>query len=317
MNQKLLAIVLDGIKVILKREKRSLFYLGYYSILEAILLMVAPLTSAFVINSVIAHAKVSIITLSVIVLVIFFGVAILQIIKAYIIEKFEQRIFVDNAIKIALLSTASKKQIDPQKLDKYMNYFFDVIAIQKLLPSIVLNGVALAVKLFISLLLLIVFDVSLFALGIFFIVSYLVLILWLGKRGPERAVARSDAKHEAIHYLQTLPLHKQSTLLDRLDEFLYRYVKTRNSMFSVIIKQLSLTFIVEGLILSVFFIVGGYLVFKGNMAIGEFIAAEIIILTVTYALNDLMKQIDYFYEIVEGFYKVHKLSHILGEDANI
>ncbi len=198
-----------------------------------------------------------------------------------------------------------------------MNYFFDVIAIQKLLPSIVLNGVALVVKLLISLLLLIIFDVSLFALGIFFIVSYLALILWLGKRGPERAVARSDAKHEAIHYLQTLPLHKQSTLLDRLDEFLYRYVKARNSMFSVIIKQLSLTFIMEGLILSVFFIVGGYLVFKGNMAIGEFIAAEIIILTVTYALNDLMKQIDYFYEIVEGFYKVHKLSHILGEDANI
>ena len=315
MNQELLSIVYDGIKAILKKEKKSLFYLGYYSILEATLLMVAPLTSAFIINAVIAHAHISIITLSIIILTIFIGVALLQVIKAYIIEKFEQRIFVSNALEIALLAIGKKKDLDPAQLDKYMNYFFDVVSIQKILPEIILNGVALAVKLILSLLLLTVFDISLFALGIFFIVSYFFLIIWLGKKGPVRAIERSDAKHEAIHFLQTLPLQNKTTVVEKLDELLYKFVLARNKMFVVMMRQQSLTFLVEGLILSAFFIVGGYLVFKGQMAIGEFVAVEIIVLTVTYALNDLMKQIDYFYAVVEGFYKIHKLSRVLGDDA--
>ena len=314
MNYDLLTIVHRGVGSLLKKERKTLLYLAYYSILEATLLMVAPLTSAFIINSVIAHAHVSIVTLSGIVLVIFIGVAILQVIKAFIIEKFEQKIFVSNAIQIALLAIGKKERLDPATIDKYMNYFFDVVSIQKVLPQIILNGVALVVKLVISLLLLIVFDVSLFGLGLFFIFGYLVLILWLGKRGPKLAIERSDAKHEAIHFLQTLPMHKEETTLQKLDELLYRFIQARNRMFAVMMRQQSLTFMVEGLILSTFFIVGGYLVFKGHMAIGEFVAVEIIVLSVTYALNDLMKQIDYFYDVVEGFYKIHKLSHILGKD---
>ncbi|HIE59176.1 MAG TPA: hypothetical protein EYP82_04450 [Hydrogenothermaceae bacterium] len=87
-------------------------------------------------------------------------------------------------------------------------------------------------------------------------------------------------------------------------------------MFTVIIRQLSLTFFMEGLILSSFFILGGYLVFEGKMPIGEFVASEIIIIAVTYSLRDFMQQIDYIYDMVEGFYKIDKLSKKL-ESSNV
>ncbi|MDQ7042241.1 MAG: ABC transporter ATP-binding protein, partial [Sulfurimonas sp.] len=101
--------------------------------------------------------------------------------------------------------------------------------------------------------------------------------------------------------------------LKKLDELLINFLQARRNIFSVIVKQLSLSYFIEGLILSAFFILGGYLVFEGKMPIGEFVAIEIIIISVLNALRDFMKQIDYIYDTIEGFYKIEKLAHSLKE----
>jgi ABC-type bacteriocin/lantibiotic exporter with double-glycine peptidase domain len=69
----------------------------------------------------------------------------------------------------------------------------------------------------------------------------------------------------------------------------------------------------EGIIVSSFLIFGGYMVIEGTLPIGEFVAAEIVIVSITYALKGFAKQIDYLYDIIEGLYKVDKLSISLGE----
>lgn len=276
--------------------------------------MVSPLTSAFIINSVLAHATISIYTLSGVVITIFLMIAFLQVIKEYIIEKFEQKIFVKNSIKIAEL--AVKIVPDKADIDKYMNYFFDVISIQKIFPVLLLNGSGLIIKLLTSMLLLLVFDVSFFLLGLFFVFFFLITVLWLGKRGPSYSIERSNAKHEAIYFLQEIPYLQEDfkTIFTKLDQLLSNFVFARRKMFGVVVKQLSLTFFLEGLVLSSFFIIGGYLVFEGIVPIGEFVAVEIIIISLVSALRDFMKQIDYMYDMIEGFYKIEKLKNALGEE---
>jgi len=306
----ILELVSHNIRTLINEDKKNIFYLIYYSILEAFLLMVSPLTSAIIINAVLAHATLSISVLSFIVISIFLGIAFLQVLKQYILEKFEQRIFVKHVIKMAEASSKLEGKDSDKTIDKYMNYFFDVISIQKLFPVLVLNGSALFFKLIVSLLLLLVFDMNLFFLGLFFIIIFVVLILFLGRGGASLAIARSDAKHEAIYFLQNVPFYdkEDSHIFKNLDALLITFVEARRKIFKVIIKQLGLTFFMEGLILSSFFILGGYLVFEGKMPIGEFVASEIVIISVTYALRDFMKQIDYIYDMIEGFYKIDKLS---------
>jgi len=311
-------LISNNLKHLISQDKKNISYLLYYSVLESILLMVSPLASAIIINSVLAHATLSISVLSFVVIVIFLGITILQILKEYIIEKFEQKIFVQHAINLANSSMKLKDFELDKTIDKYMNYFFDVISIQKLFPVLLLNGTALAVKLIVSLALLFVFDMNLFVLGVFFIIIFGIVILFLGRNGALFAIERSDAKHEAIYFLQNIPTYQKENenILQKLDELLVTFVKARKKMFLIIIRQLGLTFFMEGLILSSFFILGGYLVFEGKMPIGEFIASEIIIISVTYALRDFMKQIDYIYDVVEGFYKINKLSKKL-EHSNV
>jgi len=309
-------LVLDSFYEMFRNDRKNIFYLMYYSMIEALLLMVSPLTSAFIINSVLAHATVSIVVLGFIVIVVFLGIAVLQVIKQYMVEKFEQKIFVKNAIEVAQIASSSLYQKDNTVIDKHMNYFFDVLSIQKLFPTLMLNGSGLIVKLIVSLLLLFLFDTYLFLLGIFFVFFFLFLVLFLGKGGIVSAIQRSDAKHESIYFLQNIPSVKmeKNSIFYNLDILLGKFVKTRQKMFSIIIKQLSLTFFMEGVILSSFFILGGHLVFEGMMPIGEFVAAEIIIISVTYALRDFMKQVDYIYDMIEGFYKIDKLSKTLGHN---
>lgn len=313
-KHKISELLLYQLDAIIQEDKKNIFYLLYYSLIEGILLMVSPLTSAFIINSVLAHATISIYTLSGVVITIFLMIAFLQVIKEYIIEKFEQKIFVKNSIKIAEL--AVKIVPDKADIDKYMNYFFDVISIQKIFPVLLLNGSGLIIKLLTSMLLLLVFDVSFFLLGLFFVFFFLITVLWLGKRGPSYSIERSNAKHEAIYFLQEIPYLQEDfkTIFTKLDQLLSNFVFARRKMFGVVVKQLSLTFFLEGLVLSSFFIIGGYLVFEGIVPIGEFVAVEIIIISLVSALRDFMKQIDYMYDMIEGFYKIEKLKNALGEE---
>ena len=68
----------------------------------------------------------------------------------------------------------------------------------------------------------------------------------------------------------------------------------------------------QGLIYTLFFVVGGFLVINGKIPVGEFIAAEIIVVFMNKAVTSFVKQIDYFYEVVEGVYKIHKLDVSVG-----
>ncbi len=309
--------VFKKITEIIKEDRRNIIYLLYFSALEAVLSLAIPLASAFIINSLLAHSTISMFVLGFIVLVIFTLTTILQIIKEYITEKFQQKIFVSTAVRISRMATKLQDESSQKKksIDKLMNYFFDVTSIQKVFPVLILDGTGLVIKIFVSLLLLLAFSPYLFGFGLFLLLVYVGVLILLGKNGFMRAIKRSDTKHKSIYYLQHIPDEEKSShdILEEFDGYLENYVDARVDMFQTIIRQLSLTFIIEGIIMSGFLIFGGYMVVEGMLPIGEFVAAEIIIVSITYALKGFAKQIDYLYDIVEGLYKVDKLSISLGD----
>lgn len=312
--------IFKKLSMIVTEDKQNIFYLLYYSAVEAVLALSIPLASAFIVNSILAHSSISIIVLGFIVVTIFGLITILQIVKEYIIEKFQQKIFVKTAIDISQMAT--NLQDTPQEMkkhtDKFMNYFFDVTSIQKVFPVLILEGSGLIIKIIVSLILLLAFSPELFTFGLVLFFIYVILLLLLGKNGMKRAIKRSDTKHNAIYFLQHIPYQSASKneVLAELDTLLGNYVNARRNMFRIIIRQLSLSFIMEGIIFSLFLIVGGSLVVNGKLPIGEFVAAEIIVVSISYALKGFVKQIDYVYDIVEGLYKVDKLSLSLSEKSD-
>lgn len=313
-------VIFANVKKIIKGDRKNIFHLLYYSMIDAILVLSIPLASSFVINSILAHASLSVFILGTIVLVLFVFVTVLQILKEYIVEKFQQKVFIKTGIEIAIkaLDIKDKGYGDHHTHGKLMNYFFDVTAIQKFFPLLLLDGVGVVVKIFMSLLLLFAFDPALFIAGIFFFSGYIILLLRLGRNGVEHALNRSDAKHNTIYFLQHITEHEgtKNEILEKFDSCLSTYAKARQKFFKVIIRQLGLSYFAEGFIFSVFLVLGGYLVINGKLPLGEFVAAEIIVTSITYALKGFVKQLDYIYDTIEGFYKVNKLSVGLEDKGN-
>jgi ABC-type bacteriocin/lantibiotic exporter with double-glycine peptidase domain len=312
-------IIFNSAKKIIKEDKKIITTLLYFSLIEALLTLSIPLSSSFIVNSVMSHAEISLYILGFIMIILFLIVTLLQVTREYIIEKFQQKIFVTSAIDISTHAVNQDVRVAKKEhnLDKQMNYFFDITAIQKFFPLFWLDGMAIVVQIFVSLLLLFFFDPILFVGGVVFSTVYLVLLLLFGKNGYKAAIDNSDAKHSAIYYLQHI--HDQSTSkeekLSGFDHKLSRYVSTREARFKIIIRQKTLSFITEGIVFSGFLVIGGYLVIEGHLPVGEFIAAEIIVVSITYAIKGFVKKLDYIYDTIEGFYKVDKLSEAVG--ANV
>lgn len=311
--------IFSSISKVIRQDKKNVFYLIYYSTINAILVLSIPLASSFIINSVLAHASISVTVLGFIVITAFVLITMLNIIQEYIVEKFQQQIFVQTGIEIAELASDLRKKVSDKNIychtDQYMNYFFDITSLQKLFPVLLLDGAGLVIKLIVSLILLLAFDPLLFISSAILFMIYLVLLFLLGRNGIKYAIDRSDNKHKSIYFLQNIPNRNQSKdeILKEYDQHLNEYVQSRQKSFSVIIRQLGLTFFMEGFILSGFLILGGYLVINGVLPVGEFVAAEIIIVSIIYSLKVFVKQIDYIYEMIEGIYKINKLSISLGD----
>lgn len=305
-------MIVDYVKKIIDADKQNILHLFYYSIIDAILVLSIPLASAIVINSVLAHASLSIVVLGIIVMVLFVFITVLQLLKEYIVEKFQQKVFVKTGIEIS--TKALKLNHDDKdyliKYKKLMNYFFDITAIQKFFPILLLDGLGLIVKILVSLILLLIFDPILFGAGVVFFSVYLFVLILLGNYAAERAIERSDAKHNAIYFLQHIKEERESEslILDKFNTLLSQYATARQNLFRIIIRQLGFTFFAEGFIFSMFLIIGGFLVINGKLPLGEFVAAEIVVTSITYALKGFAKQLDYIYDMLEGVYKVNKLS---------
>jgi len=314
--------IFSSFSKIIGQDKKNVFYLVYYSAIKAILVLSIPLASSYIINSVLAHASISVFVLGFIVITTFILITVLRVFQEYIIEKLQQEIFVKTAIEVSDMASDLKNKAFNTKFvsnaDKYMNYFFEITSIQKLFPVILLDGVGLIIKVFVSLLLLLAFDPLLFFSAIVLFFVYIVLLFLLGNNGIKYAINRSDTKHKSIYFLQNIPNIQQpkNELLKTCDEHLNNYVEARQKSFGVIIKQLALTFFMEGFILSGFLILGGSLVVSGALPVGEFVAAEIVIMSIIYSLKIFVKQIDYIYEMIEGFNKLNKLSMSLDGDKN-
>ncbi|WP_373030508.1 ABC transporter ATP-binding protein [Sulfurovum sp.] len=309
---KLNDIIINYVKKIIQEDRKNIVHLFYYSIIEAILVLSIPLASAIVINSVLAHASLSIAILGSIVLVLFVFITILQLIQEYIVEKFQQKVFLKTGIEIATkaINLNHEDKAEKKQHGKLMNYFFDITSIQKFFPILLLDGVGLIVKISVSLLLLFAFDPILFAAGAIFFSTYIVVLFYLGKNAAQHALNRSDAKHSTIYFLQHINEEEGSKneVLSNFDTFLSTYAQARHKLFNIIIRQLGFTFFAEGFIFSMFLIIGGHLVINGSLPLGEFVAAEIIVTSITYALKGFAKKLDYIYDTIEGLYKVNKLS---------
>jgi ABC-type bacteriocin/lantibiotic exporter with double-glycine peptidase domain len=316
--------LLDLIKV----EKKEITSIYFYAILSGIISLILPLGIQAIVGFVLGATMVT--SIFVLIFIVVFAVlisGILQINQMRIIEKVQQKIFVKNAF----LFTEVIPKVDLQTIDKYympekVNRFFDTINVQKGISKLLLEIPTASIQIIFGLLLLSFYHPIFIAFDLI-----LVFILWLifrftSKIGLETSIAESNYKYKVVSWLEEMARVLKSFKfsqgahlnLTKTDANLVNYLEARTNHFKVLLLQYKTLIFFKVAITAVMLFVGTSLLLKQELNIGEFIAAEIVILTVIAAIEKLIGSIDSVYDVITGLEKLASVTELSPEkDGNI
>jgi ABC-type bacteriocin/lantibiotic exporter with double-glycine peptidase domain len=86
-----------------------------------------------------------------------------------------------------------------------------------------------------------------------------------------------------------------------------QYLEHRHSHFRIVLRQILAATITQALASAVLLGMGGWLVLKGQLTLGQLVAAELIVTSVAAGLAKLGKHLETYYDLVTGVYKVGHL----------
>lgn len=97
---------------------------------------------------------------------------------------------------------------------------------------------------------------------------------------------------------------KSKLHLNKTDDIVGKYLISRQNHFKVLISQFRLFIGFKVIVAAGLLLLGGYLVFQERMNIGQFVAAEIIIILIINSVEKVLRIIDTIYDVLTALDKI-------------
>ncbi|WP_353778907.1 ATP-binding cassette domain-containing protein [Winogradskyella sp. 3972H.M.0a.05] len=306
---------------LLELEKKDIFQVFYYAIFSGLVALTLPLGIQAIIN-LIQGAQVStswvILVILVTVGVIFAG--LLQLMQLRIIETIQQRIFMRASFELSYrfpkIKFEALRDYYPPEL---ANRFFDTLTIQKGLSKILIDVPSALLQIIFSLILLSFYHPFFIIFGLIVLVLVFVVFKFTAKRGLATSLDESKNKYKVAHWIQEIARSvvsfklsgKTNLAVHKNDALVVSYLKARESHFKVLMLQFIQMISFKVIITAGLLLVGGALVLNQEMNIGQFVAAEIIILLVIASVEKLILGLESFYDVLTA---IEKLGQVVDKE---
>lgn len=314
---------------LLKLEKRDLLHVIYFAVFSGLISLTLPLGIQAIIN-LIQGAQVSTSWIVLVVLVTL-GVAfvgVLQLMQMRIIETIQQRIFMRASFEFTY-------RFPKIRMDELYNYyppelanrFFDVLTVQKGLAKLLLDVPTAVLQIVFALILLSFYHPFFIAFAVLLVVLIYLVFRFTIERGMDTSLKESKKKYIVAHWIQEVARSimsfkisgRTSMAISKNDTLVEGYLKARESHFKILVIQFIQmigfkVFVTVGLLL-----IGGLLVLNQEMNIGQFVAAEIIILLVIGSVEKLILGLESFYDVLTSLEKMGQVvdKKIESQDGEI
>lgn len=309
---------------LLKAEKKHISYIYIYAILVGFLSLTLPLGVQSIIGMVSGGLVLRpVILLSILVVIGTFMAGMLQIMQMSIVEAVQQRIFTRTAIDFAQRIPKIKLEVI---LNKYapelINRFFDVLTVQKGMSKLLTDFVTSLLQILFGLLLLSFYHPFFVFFSILLLLILFLIFYFTGKRGLVTSLHESKYKYKIAHWLSELARnfttfklagHIQMPLA-KVEALLTGYLNKRASHFKVLIGQYSSIVFFKTFVTGGVLILGSTLVVERQITVGQFVASEIVIITVIAAVEKMILQLDNVYDILTAVEKLGDVTDLPLED---
>ena len=299
---------------LLALDKKDVLQIFYYAIFAGLVNLSLPLGIQAIIN-LIQGAQVSTSWIVLVVLVTL-GVAFvgtLQLMQIRIIENVQQKIFTRSSFEFAYrfpkIRMSQLRNYYPPEL---ANRFFDTLTVQKSLSKILIDFPAALLQIIFGLLLLSFYHPFFIIYGILLILLIYVVFKYTAQRGLETSLDESKNKYMVAHWIQEVARSlvsfklsgKTSHAIDKNDTLVAGYLDARERHFKILILQFVQMVGFKVLVTAGLLLIGGLLVLSQEMNIGQFVAAELIILLVISSVEKLILGLETFYDLLTSLEKL-------------
>lgn len=298
----------------LELDKRDIRQILFYAIFAGLVALTLPLGIQAIIN-LIQGAQVST-SWIILVILVTVGVAfqgILQLMQIRILENVQQKIFTRSSFEFAYrfpkIKMSELRDYYPPEL---ANRFFDTLTVQKGLSKILLDFPAAILQIVFGLILLSFYHPFFIIYGFLLIILVYLVFKFTATKGLETSLAESKGKYKVAHWLQetarslvSFKLSGRTTLaMQRNNKLTEKYLEARESHFKILVIQFIQMIGFKVLVTAGLLLIGGLLVLNQQMNIGQFVAAEIIILLVISSVEKLITGLESFYDVLTSLEKI-------------
>ena len=308
-------------------DKKDVYQIIFYAIFAGLVSLSLPLGIQAIINF-IQSGRV---TVSWVVLVVFvvIGVAlvgILSLMQLRITENLQQKIFVRSSFEFAArLPRIRFEELYDSYPPELANRFFDTMTIQKGTSKLLINFSAALLQILFGIILLSFYHPYFIMLGFLLLILLYLIFKYSYFIGLENSLKVSKYKYKVAGWLQEMARNNYSFrkernydfALQKNDKFASEYLNYRESLFNVLKRQFSHLIVFKIIITASLLTIGGYLVISQEMNIGQFVAAEIIILLVINSVEKIILGLETLYDVLTAVEKIGLVTDLtMEEDTN-
>ena len=301
-----------------------MFFIFFYAIFAGLISLSLPLGIQAIINF-IQSGRVSASWIVLIVLVVF-GVALvglLSLMQLRITENLQQKIFVRSSFEFAArLPKIKNEELYNTYPPELANRFFDTMNIQKGTSKLLIDFSAALLQIIFGLILLSLYHPYFIVFGFLLFLLLYFIFKFSYKSGLETSLKESKFKYKVAGWLQEMARNNFSFKndlnynygLQKNNNLVGDYLNYREKHFKIIQRQFSQLIIFKIIITASLLSIGGFLVLSQQMNIGQFVAAEIIILLVINSVEKIILGLETFYDVLTSIEKIGQITDLELED---
>ncbi len=301
----------------LSPERADMWVILVFALVVGVLALATPLAVEMLVSTVAFGRSVQpIIVLGVILFAFLAFSATVHAVERYAVELIQRRLFVRIAGDLSYrLPRLRRDALDGQFAPELTNRFFDVVTVQKVVATFLVDTLDLVIVTVVGMIVLSLYHPLLLGLNLILVTLILFALFVLGRGGIASSIKESKIKYAMAAWLEGLARcsnalkHEGGSefAVEHADRIAQTYLNARQKHFRVLFRQILFGLGLYAISSAILLGVGGLLVIQGQLSLGQLVAAELIIAIILGSVTKAGKHIESFYDLMASVDKLGAL----------
>lgn len=305
--------------LLLRLEKNILALIVSYALAIGLFSLIIPLTVQELVNT-FAYAiqPIMIITLVSIMAVTLVFVGGLKVLQTRSVEILVQRLYTRIAVALTKQLPRFKDELFSSS---YVNYFNEAEFLPRAIAVTLVDMINVMIGGIVGMTLLVMYHPYFLVYNALLLAGFTTAIVLLGRGGLRITMKVSDLHYDTLNWLQNIAdnlLHFKATastplLLKKTDEVVHEYVTARKTRSDILHRQYKGSVVWQALGHSSLIGIAGWLLSIGQITLGQFVAAEVVVGTLMLNFDTVARRM---YALFFTFTSLNTLSFLFSQPTD-